>query len=243
MTRYTVSQAARIAHVSVRALHHYDELGLVVPSARSDAGYRLYSTRDLERLHQVRLYRELDFSLEAIQQLLDDPGFDRASALRAQRRLLVEKLARDERMLRAVDQALAAIAGGDEMDIEKLFEGFAEEARVRWGDTPEHAEAQRRYKKYGAAELAAIKAEADAIEQALAALVAAGKKPGGDEARALAEQHRLHIDRWFYPCSRDMHRRLGELYVADARFAAHYDARHKGLAQFIADAIAANAAG
>jgi MerR family transcriptional regulator, thiopeptide resistance regulator len=241
MKRYTVSEAARIGKTSVRALHHYDAVGLLVPSARSEAGYRLYSTADLERLQQIRIYRELDFSLEAIAELLADPAYDRAAALRTQRKLLVEQQARNARLVRAIDAALSALQGERDMDVEELFAGFEAEARDRWGDTPEFAESQRRHKSYGRRDLERAKAEMAAIEEELATLLRAGVPATSDEAKALAEKHRLHVDRWWYPCPRPLHRRLAALYVADARFAAHYDTREKGLAQFLADAIVANA--
>jgi DNA-binding transcriptional MerR regulator len=225
----TVKQVAQLAKV-VRTLHHYDEIGLLPPSGRSEAGYRLYDERDLERLQQILIYRELDFSLEAIQQLLDDPAFDRARALAEQRRLLVDRIAQTERVIRAIDAAL-------EGDTTMMFEGLEEEAKERWGDTDHYREAMRRTKKYQDNDWKKIKAEVAEIESALAALLEAGAPADGGEARQLVERHRQHIDRWFYPCDQAMHARLAELYVSDARFAAHYDKRKPGLAQFFADAI------
>jgi len=128
---WTVGEAAQLAKVSVRTLHHYDEVGLLSPSARSDAGYRLYDGDDLAQLHQVLLFRELGFSLPEIRQIILDPTFDRAEALRAQRTLLAEKARRTEAMLSAIDAALAATEKGAIMtDQERadmfgeLFDGF-----------------------------------------------------------------------------------------------------------------------
>src|SRR5262245_46166947 len=108
---YTVSQVSRLARLSVRALHHYDEIGLLTPSARSEAGYRLYSEADLERLQQILFFRELAFPLEEIRKILDDPGFDRRAALLMQRTLLEERAGQTRALIAAVDRALAALDG------------------------------------------------------------------------------------------------------------------------------------
>jgi len=116
------------------------------------------------------------------------------------------------------------------------------EARERWGDTDAYKESARRTKKYTEEHWARIKAESEGIEAGFADAMASGDAPDGERARHLAEQARLHIDRWFYPCSHRMHAGLAEMYVADARFRAHYDDRAPGLAEYVAAAIHANAA-
>lgn len=244
---YTVSRVARIARVTVRTLHHYDEIGLLVPSGRSTAGYRLYSWEDLQRLQQILLFRQLDFSLEAIGRLLDDPAYDRRAALRAQRDLLREKVRRAEAVIRAVDATLEAMEGGTEMDETTMFDGFdegpyAEEARERWGDTDAYRESMHRARGYTRDDWARIRAEAEEVEAAFAAMLEAGRRPEDPEVADLAERSRLHIDRWFYPCSREFHLNLADMYVSDPRFRRHYDERREGLAEFVAGAIRANAA-
>lgn len=247
---YTVSRVARIAHVTVRTLHHYDAIGLLVPSRRSGGGYRLYSAEDLQRLQQILLFRELGFSLEAIQRLLDEPAYDRRSALRAQRDLLRERIRRAETVIRAVDATLDALEGGTQMDTAKMFDGFdsfdhakhEDEARERWGDTDAYRESMRRTKRYSKDDWARMKAEMEETEEAMAALLREGRGPDEPEAAELAERHRLHIDRWFYPCPHRMHVSLGEMYVQDPRFRERYDRREPGLAEFVAAAIRANAA-
>lgn len=224
----TVKQVAQLAKVSVRTLHHYDEIGLLPPSGRTEAGYRLYDDRDLERLQQILIYRQLDFSLEAIQQLLDDPTFDRRRALAEQRQMLLERIEQTHQVIRAIDAALEG---------QMSFDGLEEEAKERWGDTEPYREAMRRTKKYKDEDWTRIKAEAAEIECEMAALLEGGAAPESDEAQRLAERHRQHIERWFYPCDRAMHANLADLYVSDPRFAAHYDKRRAGLAQFVAAAI------
>jgi DNA-binding transcriptional MerR regulator len=199
----TVSDVAALTGVTVRALHHYDELGLLRPSARSQAGYRLYSHADLERLQEILVWRALD------------------AALDAQRT-------------------------GTRQQEATMFDGFdaaryEEEVRERWGHTEAYRESARRSATYGDAEWGEIRAEADEIVHAFAAVRGDGEPADSERARAVAERHRRHISRWFYDCQPAIHRGLGEMYVADERFARTYEAVAPGLAVYVRDAIAANA--
>lgn len=237
----TVSEVARVTGLSVRALHHYDEIGLLRPSGRTEAGYRLYDDADLAKLQQVLFFRELGFPLEEIGRILSDPTFDRREALLTQRRLLAGRRTRLTAMLEAVDAALDALEKGTKMDPKKMFEGtdpsaYEAEAKERWGDTPAYQESARRTAKYTQKDWEQVKAEQGAVTQRLAALLAAGRKPSDPEVQAAIEEHRLVIDRRFYPCSRQMHRMLGEGYVSDPRFTAFYDRVQPGLAQFLCEA-------
>jgi DNA-binding transcriptional MerR regulator len=249
MSAHTVSEVARLAHVTVRTLHHYDEIGLLVPSDRSRAGYRLYSDDDLARLREILLFRELGFALDAIAELLEQGPAERRTALAQQRERLVAQRAQTDAVIRAVDAALDSLDGGRPMTTEKMFEGFEEfdhakyedEARERWGDTEAFKESQRRTKRYGKPEWEAIKAEGGEILSAFAAAMAAGKRPRDPEVQAIAERHRLHIDRWFYPCSKDMHATVAAMYTQDPRFEAFYEKIAKGLAAFVSEAIVAAA--
>lgn len=253
--RWQVSEVARMARVTVRTLHHYDEIGLLEPSERSDAGYRLYSRPDLERLHQILLYRELGFTLETIGNVLDEPALDRRTALAAQRELLLEKRRRTDAMIRAVDRALDTMEGGTSMDAEEMFEGLAEmpedmrehgakharEAQERWGETDVYRESMRRVKGFSEDDWEEIRVESEAQEARMAELLTAGADPEGEEAMDTAEAMRRHVGR-FYPCSPEMHVGLADMYEADPRFTAHYEERAEGLASYVARAIRANAA-
>lgn len=247
---YTVGEVSKITKVSVRALHHWDEIGLVHPSRRSPKGYRLYTDDDLDRLQQVLFFRELGFRLEDIAVALADPAFDRRQALLSHRALLSERVAHARALLDLVDRSLRAMDGGEIMSAEEKFEAFGEfdpavheaEAEARWGQTPAFAEAKRRTAGYRAADWKAMRAEADALSEALARLLETGVPATDARATELAERHRQHVDRWFYPCSTQIHLGLGELYVNDPRFTASYDRVRPGLARYLRDAIVANAA-
>jgi MerR family transcriptional regulator, thiopeptide resistance regulator len=244
---FTVGDLARLTGVTVRALHHYDELGLVVPSQRSAAGYRLYGDADILRLQQVLLFRELGLPLDEIAAVLDDPHYDPIDALRRHREVLVAKRARLDAMLVALDAAISTSNQGKTMqpdDVKTLFDGFdpeayADEAQQRWGETDAFKESARRTKRYGKPEWEQIKREADAIYTQLAQLMTAGAVPTDPSVAEHVDAHRAHIDRWFYPCSPAMHAKLGEMYVADPRFTANIDRYGAGLAKFMRDAFAA----
>src|SRR5580698_8782932 len=143
---HTVGDVAKLARISVRALHHYDEIGLLEPSGRTEAGYRLYTDRDVERLQQVLFFRELGFALEDVARILRDPHFDRRQALIAQRAMLVEKGERLKSMVALVDRTLDSLGKGIVMSTEELFDGnfnpgaYEEEAKQRWGKTDTYAE-------------------------------------------------------------------------------------------------------
>jgi MerR family transcriptional regulator, thiopeptide resistance regulator len=244
---YQVKDVSRLARVSVRTLHYYEEIGLLVPARRTDAGYRLYSDDDLLRLQQILIGRELGLPLEEIRRLLDNPAFDRRQALIAQKQQLQRRAEQTAGMIAAVDAALAMLdSTGEGGDMENIFEGFDAarydaEARERWGETDAYKEAARRTKRYTKEDWARHRAEQEAIYRDAAALMTAGRAPSDDEAMAVAERHRVLIDRWFYPCSLDTHRGLASLYGSDPRFAAGIDAHAPGLTAFLVAAIRANA--
>jgi DNA-binding transcriptional MerR regulator len=246
---HTVGEVARLSGVTVRTLHHYDRIGLLRPTRRTEAGYRLYDRAALARLQQVLVYRDLGLGLAEITQIMNDPDFDRAAALREQRRLLARDSDRIRRMIGAIDDAICAEERGTSMQPEEMFEVFGEfdvaghgaEAADRWPGEA-YDESRRRTSRYGKDQWLQIREEGQEIGERFAEALAAGTPPGHPEAMDLAEHHRLHIDRWFYPCSPDMHRVLGGLYVQDERFAAYWDAFAEGLASFVGNAIAANAA-
>lgn len=118
---------------------------------------------------------------------------------------------------------------------------YAAEADARWGSTEAYRESQRRTSEYSEDDWRRLGAESDVIEQELADCLRAGLSEDSDRVRAAVEQHRRHIDTWFYPCSHEMQAALADMYVADERFAAHYDSREPGLAAYVRDAIHANA--
>jgi MerR family transcriptional regulator, thiopeptide resistance regulator len=246
---YSVWRVAAISGVTIRTLHHYDEIGLLSPGGRSDAGYRVYRDSDLERLQRILFYRELGFTLKEISTIIEDPNTDAMGHLRRQRGLLVGRIERLGAMVDAIDYEMEARTMNINLTPEERFEVFgdfrpedhAEEAERRWGETDSYKESQRRVSKYTKEDWLKLKSEAEEVEGRLAAAFEAGLAPDSEEAMSAAEAHRQHIGRWFYDCGYDMHRGLAEMYVSDERFRSHYDQRAPGLASFVREAVLANA--
>jgi len=248
---YSVGEVAALAHVSVRTLHHYDGVGLLRPSRHTAAGHRRYTDADLQRLREILFYRELDFGLDEIADMLDDPGAGTDTHLRTQHRLLRERIARQQHLLAALEKQMEAREMGTSLTPEEQFEVFGtdkvggewhDEAKERWGDTDQWKESQRRTAAYTKEDWVRLKVEGDAGLREFRDLMQSGAPADGPAGQALAEQHRQYISRWFYDCGYDVHRGLAETYVADPRFTATYDQVAPGLAQYVHDAIVANAA-
>lgn len=248
---WSVGEVAGFARVTVRTLHHYDAIGLLVPGERTPAGHRRYTDADLDRLQQILFYRELGFPLEEIAELLAAPEQDPTRHLRRQHALLTDRIARLTEMAAAVQRALEAQKMGINLTPEEKFEVFGDfdvdeataEAERRWGDCDNGAFASsaRRSAARTKDDWKRFTAEMDALHRRFAALLDAGAPADAPEALRLAEEHRAFITRTSYDCDHAMHRRLGELYVTDARFTATYENIRPGLARYVHDVLAANA--
>jgi MerR family transcriptional regulator, thiopeptide resistance regulator len=246
-TGLTVGRLADRFAVTVRTLHHYDEIGLLRPSRRTAAGYRVYTDSDVTRLQHVIVYRRLGFGLEDIARILDEPDADVVSHLRRQRDAVMTRLDELSGLVVAIDRALEAQMSGIQLtraEQRELFgEGFSEEyqaeARERWGDTEEWRQSQERTARYTKADWEAITAEGDAVNAAFVAAKRSGAPADSEAALAAAAAHGRHVHERFYDLSPEMHRCLARMYVGDERFAAHYDDLEPGLAQYVHDAIMA----
>ncbi len=241
-----VGIVARRHGVTVRLLHHYEAIGLLIPGTRDAAGYRRYSAADEERLRAILYYRGLGVALQDIGALLDHP--DREGWTR-----------QHDAARRRVEEAQGALDQWDEVanlrkvgirlaphDLPQAFGGekpgrWTAEARERFGQTDAWDEAKRRTSRYSREDWATIRQEQHSLGDKLAALQRSRVPANDPRARELAEAHRRHIDRWFYPCSRPMHQGLASLYVSDPRFQAYFDRHGPGLAAYLAGAIAATA--
>ncbi len=245
----TVGQVAERFDVTVRTLHHYDEIGLLSPRERSVGGYRLYTDADITRLQHVVVYRRLGFALEEIALLLDDPDADLVEHLRRQRAAVMSGLDEMSALVKAIDNALEVAMSGIKLSKEEQAELFgdgfsddhAQEAEQRWGDTEAWRQSQRRTTQYTKQDWQQIKAEADAINAAFVEAKCTSEPATGEAATDAAEQHRQHIHKRFYDLPHAMHRGLGDMYVSDQRFTKTYEDLEPGLAQYVRDAIHANA--
>lgn len=245
----TIGAVSQLAGITVRTLHHYDEIGLVVPAGRTDSGYRTYGPAEVERLQEVLFFRELGFPLEEIKSMVDGAAYTRIGALQRQRQLLEERANHLVAMMDAVDRAVLAERTGVKMSSEEIldvFDGFDPEVhevetKERWGDTDAYRQSAERTSGYTKQDWEVLRAEADAINQKFLALMAEGRPATDPAAMAIAEEHRAHLSRWFYDCSLEIHSSLGQMYIADERFRKNIDKAGEGLAAYMSSAIGANA--
>ena len=243
-TMMTVGEVSTLLGVSVRALHHWDESGLVHPSGRSDAGYRLYSEADIMRIQQVLVYRQTGMSLADIKTVLDEPGADALTHLRRQRELVQGQISQLQQMLRSIDMVMDIQQLGARISVAEMAEiwgtdwdpVYVEEARAQWGDTPEWAESYRRKTEMSRADWERAHEETAALETALAEAMRSGVEPGSPEANALARWHRKDFNRWF-EVSTSKQVIIARSYVVDERYARYYDRRAPGLAAWLKDVI------
>lgn len=244
----TVGVVAQLVGVSVRTLHHWDAVGLLRPSGRTAADYRVYSGADIARLQRVLVYRELGIPLAQIGALLDDPQVDEGEQLRRQRDLLTGRISRLQQMVCAVDRMMEVRTMGTSLTPQEQAEIFGsdwdpawqDEAQERWGDTPQWAQSQERTAHMSKADWQGVQAEGEQLNADLGAAKRAGVQPGSDEANALAERHRDSIAR-FYDCSHAMQVCLARMYTCDQRFTDTYEKVEPGLAGWLYDVVAANA--
>lgn len=244
----TVGQVAALVGISVRTLHHWDQVGLVTPSERSRAGYRLYTPADLERLQQALLYRETGMPLAQVAEVLDSPGTDASTHLARQRELLAERIAHLTRMLRAVDTMMEKDTMGEKLTAAQRAEimgdqwdpAWEAEAQERWGHTEDWKVSAERLATKTPAEFKADKERVEAVERELAAALAEGVQPGSPRANALAEKHRASLG-WF-DVTHAKQVLLARGYVCDPRFKQHYEQVAPGLAAWLKEVVEANAA-
>ncbi|MCL7367232.1 MerR family transcriptional regulator [Streptomyces ardesiacus] len=251
---YSVGQVAAFAGVTVRTLHHYDKAGLLSPSERSPAGYRLYGEADLVRLQQILFYRELGFPLDEIAAILEDPDVTPLERLRARQRQLSEEIARLQRLAEVAERAIEVQRTGVAMTPQERFEVFGEitfdlsyatEAELKWAESEGRREAMARATAHTKEDWRRLMGEASAWRAELLDAFDEGEPSDGERAMDLAEEHRLHISRWFTSCPPDMHRRIADDFVADPRAFALLvppSQQRPGLAAYTRRAVHANAA-
>ena len=244
----TVGEVSTLLGVSVRALHHWDETGLVHPSRRSAAGYRLYCEADIMRIQQVLVYRQTGMNLADIKMVLDEPETDAMTHLHRQRELVQGQISHLQQMLNSIDMVMDIQQSGARISVAEMAEiwgtdwdpVYVEEARAQWGDTPEWAESYRRKARMSRADWEQAHEETVALETALAEAMRNGVEPGSPEANALARWHRKDFNRWF-EVSTSKQVLIARGYVADERYARYYDKRAPGLAAWLKDVIDASA--
>lgn len=241
--KYTIKKLADLAGVSVRTLHYYDEIGLLNPSFIGDNGYRCYEEKELLKLQQILFFRELDFPLEKIREIINTPNFHALAALKDQKELLKLKKKRLEKLLTLIDKTMKDLQQKNEIkNPEELYDPFKDkdylkykdEVEERWGNTEAYKQSMVQVKKMTKAQMVKLKEDGKKATQELADAMDKGVEHG--EVQALIERHYQGIN-FFYNCSLEMYRNLGKMYVDDPRFTAYYDKFRPGLASFMREAI------
>lgn len=228
---------AEYTGVSVRTLHYYDEIGLLPPAfVDRDTGYRYYNEQSALRMQEILFYRELDFPLKRIGEILSAPGYDTQKALQAQKRLLTLKKERLERLIAAID---GAMKGENQMQAfdNSEFETYKAEAEEKWGETDAYQEYAEKTRSYGKAQWNALSAGMDAIFAAFAGCMQSGAAPESAAAQTLVQRLQQHITESCYRCTNEILFGLGQMYTADPRFQANIDQHAVGTAVFVRRAI------
>lgn len=232
-----IKEFAKITGVSVRTLHYYDEIGLLKPACVDEfTGYRYYDEGSLIRMQEILFYRELDFSLKSISDILSSPDYDKNRALKEQKHLLTLKKERLERLISAID---GAVKGENVMKAfdNSEFEKYKAEAKEKWGNTDAYKEHSEKTKNYSAEKWNGLAEGMNGILAEFAVCMKNNKTPDSAEAQELVKSLQNHITENYYLCTNDILAGLGQMYVADERFKNNIDKHAEGTAQFISDAI------
>jgi len=253
MGTYTVKQLARLSGVSVRTLHHYDEIGLLKPAFLGENRYRYYGREELLRLQDILFHRELGVPLQEIAKLLSNDGRDRVAILSRHREMLADRLERSRQLLRTIDRTIAELNGEGTMNDTDLYKGFSPEKQAEheawliddFGDGMRTGiEVSRTgWDKLGAAGRQARMAEYAAVETGLAELLRAGQAPESKAADPLLARHRAWVAAmWNRDCPSDRYADLGTLYTDHPGFRERFDMIEPGFAEWLAAAMRAHAA-
>jgi MerR family transcriptional regulator, thiopeptide resistance regulator len=248
MKDLTVKQLAAISGVTVRTLHHYDEIGLLKPASVGANGYRYYGRPELLRLQRILFHRELGVPLSAIAALLDLEDGDQIGMLLQHRAKLESERERYRVLIQTIDRTIAQLKGETTMKNADLYKGFSPEKQagyeawlVERGGEPMRAAIERSRKSHSQLSLAekeALGKELYAVEQALADGLRAGVDPAADAIDQLIARHRVWVSSmWGRPCPTEHYAGLADLYLAHSDFVARYEQIEPGFAEYLAKAM------
>lgn len=232
-----IREFAKFTGVSVRTLHYYDEIGLLKPShVDPSTGYRYYDEEALLRMQEILFYRELDFSLNSIRQIISSPNYDITKALNEQKQLLKLKKERIERLIHAIDGAMKGENVMKAFD-DSEFEKYKSEAQEKWGKTEAYRQHAEKTKNYSKEKQNSLVQDMDAILAEFSLCMNSGASPASPEAQSLVKKLQNHISMNYYNCTNEILAGLGQMYVADERFKSNIDRHADGTASYISEAI------
>jgi MerR family transcriptional regulator, thiopeptide resistance regulator len=243
MKMLTVKQVAKVSGVSVRALHHYDEIGLLKPASIGRNGYRYYGRDELLRLQQILLHRELDIPLGDIRAILDDPKFDQLEALRAQRGKLAAEAKRYAQLVRTIDRTIADLNGESAMQNAELYKGISAEKQAEYenwlvekygGDMPDRiAVSRKKYDSLTAAEKQKLQDELKDIDTAWVDAMKNGVPADSKSLDPLMERYRDWVAyMWNKPCPPEALAGLADLHLGHPDFVDRYEAYGEGFSDY-----------
>ena len=234
-----IKEFAEFTGVSVRTLHYYDEIGLLRPAfVDKSTGYRFYDEKSLLRMQEILFYRELDFSLKSIGEILSSPNYDKNKALKEQKHLLTLKKERLERLISAIDDAVKGENVMKAFDNSE-FEKYKGEAQEKWGKTDAYKEHVEKTKGYSKEKWNDLAQGMDTIMGEFAVCMKQGEARDSAAVQDLVKMLQSHITENYYRCTNEILAGLGQMYVADERFKNNIDKHANGTAAFICEAIGA----
>lgn len=235
----TVNEVSKLSGISVRTLHYYDQIGLLPPDRVSDAGYRLYGQQSLERLQQILLFRQLEFPLKEIKDIVDSPDFNREEALDQQIQMLTLQ---QEHLSGLIDLALEIKKNGvNKMDFKPFdtskLDEYAKEAKERWGDSAAYKESAKKTKNYTKEDWDMANGQMSAIFAEFGQLK--DQPPESRLAQQIVKKLQDFISQFYYACDSEVLAGLGQMYTSDQRFRENIDKMGgSGTAEFASKAIA-----
>ena len=235
-----ISEVAKLTGITVRTLHYYDEIGLLKPSEITEAGYRLYSREDLEILQQILFFRELDFPLSQIKEIMNNPNYDKEEALKKQKELLIQQRQRIEGLIKLIEKRIEgdnnmSFKEFDMNEIEENKKKYAKEVKERWGTSKAYEESEKKTSSYNKEKWGDINQETSEIFKGFAEL--RNSDPGSEEVQELVRRWQKYITNNFYTCTNEILSGLGLMYVEDERFKENLDKNGEGTAKLMAEAI------
>ncbi|WP_244834999.1 MerR family transcriptional regulator [Clostridium sp. BJN0001] len=236
-----INEVAKLTGITVRTLHYYDEIGLLKPIKITESGYRLYNEDALSKLQQILFFKELEFSLNEIKDIVTNPSFDKTEALRNQKELLIKKRERIDNLIKLAESTLKgennmSFKEFDMTEIEKTKNKYAKEVKERWGNSDAYKESEKKTKNYNKEKWQEINEEGKEILKAFAANI--DKEAESEEVQRLVLKWQNYITERFYNCTNEILKGLGLMYIGDERFKKNIDKNGEGTAEFISKAIA-----
>ncbi|WP_315082039.1 MerR family transcriptional regulator [uncultured Clostridium sp.] len=236
-----INEVTKLTGVTVRTLHYYDEIGLLKPRQITEAGYRLYDENALVELQQILFFKELEFSLSEIKDIITNPTFNKTEALKNHKELLIKKRERIDNLITLVDNTIKgennmSFKEFDMTEIESTKKKYAKEVKERWGNSDAYMESEKKCNNYSKDQWQEINEEGRYILKAFATNM--NKTPYSEEAQALVKEWQSFITARWYNCTNEILQCLGLMYVGDERFKKNIDQNGEGTAEFISQAIA-----